>query len=153
MLTRWNPFNELTDLHQEVDRLFGRTWGEVPIRGNEVPWVPATEVTSNKEGWQMRIALPGIEPDDVHVDLHGNTLTIKGERSETKEDKELHVSEIRYGRFERMFTLPAKVEGEKVTASFHDGMLDLRLPLAESAKPRRIEIGKGAKKIDVKKVA
>jgi HSP20 family protein len=152
MLTRWNPFDELTDLHREVDRLFGRTRAEGPIQTPRA-WLPATDVTSSKEGWQLRIALPGIEPEHVSVDLHGNTLTVKGERSETKQDQELHVSEIRYGRFERTFALPAKIESEKVTASFQNGMLELQLPLAEAAKPRRIEIGGGAKGIDVKKVA
>jgi HSP20 family protein len=152
MLTRWSPFDELTDLHREVDRLFGRTRGEGPTQDGRA-WMPATEVTSSKEGWQLRIALPGIEPEHVNVNLHGNTLTVKGERSETKQDQELHVSEIRYGRFERTFALPTKVESEKVTATFENGMLELQLPLAETSKPRRIEIGGGGKGIDVKKVA
>ena len=154
MLTRWSPFDELTDLHREVDRLFGRTRGEEPVRSTEARWVPATEVRSGKEGWNLRIALPGIDPKDVSVDLHGSTLTVKGERSDNKSDAEHHVSEIRYGRFERTFTLPAKVEAEKVTAEYRNGMLELTLPLSESAKPRRIQIDGGrAKAIDVEKVA
>jgi len=154
MLTRWNSFDELTDLHREVDRLFGWTRGEAPARPTEGSWVPATEVTSGKDGWHLRIALPGIDSKEVSVDLHGNTLSIKGERSENTRDAEMHVSEIRYGRFERIFALPAKVEAEKVTANYRNGMLELALPLAESAKPRRIEIGGGeAKAIVVEEVA
>ena len=154
MLSRWNSFDELTDLHREVDHLFGRTWGTVPVLANEGPWVPATEVTSGNDGWQLRIALPGIDQRDVSVDLHGNTLTIKGERTETNRKDELHVSEIRYGRFERAFTLPEKVEGDRVNASFQNGMLELTLPLAASAKPRRIEIGGDeVKEIEVEKVS
>ena len=154
MLARWNPLDEFSGLHREVDRLFGRSWADVPVRANEGAWVPATEVTSGEEGWQLRIALPREDKNDVSVDLHGDTLTIKGERTDTKRNDELHVSEIRYGRFERAFTLPAKVEGDKVNACFENGMLELTLPLAAGARSRRIEIGAApAKEIDVEKIA
>ena len=154
MLARWNPLDEFSVVHREVDRLFGRSWGDVHARTNEGAWVPATEVTSGEGGWQLRVALPGVDKNDVNVDLHGDTLTIKGERTDTKQNDELHVSEIRYGRFERAFTLPAKVEGDKVNARFENGMLELTLPLAASAMSRRIEIGAApVKEIDVEKIA
>ncbi|MBV04834.1 MAG: hypothetical protein CL474_02425 [Acidobacteria bacterium] len=154
MLARWSPLDDFSDLHREVDRLFGRSWSNVATGVNEGAWVPATEVTSGEDGWQLRIALPGVNKNDVNVDLHGETLTIKGERTDTKRNDELHVSEIRYGRFERAFTLPAKVEGDKVNARFENGMLELTLPLAASARSRRIEIGAAAgKDIDVEKIA
>ena len=149
-LTRWNPFEELTSLHREMDQVFGRSWGEYPA-GRGWSWVPPTEVTSDKEGWKVRIALPGIDPKDVHVDLAGNLLTIKGERTVKEEDAEKHMSEIGYGSFERSFTLPENVAIEKVHAAFDNGMLELTLPVAAAAKPRRIEIEGG--KVIPKKVA
>jgi HSP20 family protein len=142
-LTRWNPFEELTSLHRELDRVFGRSWGEFPA-GKGWSWVPATEVTSDEHGWTVRMALPGIEPKDVHVDLTHNVLTVSGERAtevKSEEKAERHMSEIGYGHFERSFTLPENVAAEDVAAHFDNGMLELRLPLREAAKPRRIEIG------------
>ena len=89
------------------------------------------------------MALPGIAPKDVHIDLHGNRLTIAGERTRTETNRPGHTSEFHYGRFERTFTLPANVDAEKVVASYDNGMLALSLPLAEAARPRRIAIGAG----------
>ena len=138
-LTRWDPFEELNNFH----RAFSRHRTAVPAE-RDWPWVPATEVTSDKEGWTVRMALPGIDPKNVEVDLHDNLLTVAGERSGKDGDLEHHVSEFGYGAFERSFTLPSSVDAEKVDAVFERGMLELRLPVAEASKPRRIEIGGGA---------
>ena len=138
-MTRWNPFEELGTLHREMDRVFGRYVGEEPAAGPG--WTPATEVRTGDDGWRVRMALPGIDPSQVHVDLQGGSLTISGERTRTEENGPGYASEIRYGRFERAFTLPAKIDAEKVSAHYENGMLELTLPLAEAAKPRRIEIG------------
>ena len=145
-LTHWDPFEELTSsLHREMDRVFGRSWGEYPARKGW-SWVPATEVTSGKGGWKVRMALPGIDPTDVHVDLSHNVLAITGERTVKAERTEQQISEIGYGRFARSFTIPEHVAIEKVSAYFDNGMLELRLPVSEAAKPRRIDIGKTAPK-------
>ncbi len=139
-MTRWNPFEELGTLHRDMDRVFGRYIGsDGPTAGSA--WTPATEVRTGDDGWKVRMALPGIDPGQVHVDLHGASLTISGERTRTGENGNGYASEIRYGRFERAFTLPAKVDAEKVSAHYENGMLELTLPLAETARPRRIAIG------------
>lgn len=139
-MTRWNPFEELGTLHRDMDRVFGRYIGsDEPTSGPA--WTPATEVRTGDDGWKVRMALPGIDPSDVHVDLHGGSLTISGERTRTEKDAGGYASEIHYGRFERAFTLPAKVDAEKVSAHYENGMLELTLPLAETARPRRIAIG------------
>jgi HSP20 family protein len=143
--TRWSPFDELTSLHREMDRLFSRTFGESQAPADST-FAPALEVTSGKDGWHVRVALPGIDPKDVQIDLAGDTLTIRGERTHTgqKGDKNnAHVTEIAYGRFERTLTLPDAIDQDKVTATYNNGMLELALPLRESVKPRRIEV-KGA---------
>ena len=149
-LTRWHPFDEMSNLHRNVDRAFGRLLGDWPAT-QDWSWLPATEATSGSEGWTLRMALPGIDPEDVHVELHGNGLTVSGERPVKDEDTDRHMSEIGYGRFERRFTLPKDVATEGVTATFEHGMLELTLPMAEASKARRIEIAgtkaKGAKKV------
>ncbi len=143
-MTRWNPFAELNTLHREMDRVFGRYVGDDEAGPERSAWVPATEINSGKDGWTLRMALPGIDPGDVQIDLHGNALSISGQRTRTAGDGR-HTSELHYGRFERSFTLPSNVDAEKVSAGFTHGMLTLTLPLAEAAKPRRIAInGAGA---------
>ncbi len=142
-LTRWNPFDELTDLHRDLDRVFSRSFG-VEKGDKAWSWVPAAEVTSDKEGWKVRMGLPGIEPKDVHVELDHNVLTVTGERTVKEEDSDRHLSEIGYGRFERAFTVPDNVDPEKVSAEFDNGMLELKLPVAEvSRNRRRIDIAGG----------
>ena len=141
-MTRWNPFEELTGLHREMDRVFGRYVGDERAGAPATAWVPATEVSSGDDGWKIRVALPGIDPQDVHIDLHGNSLTISGERTRAETNGRGRPSEFHYGRFERAFTLPANVDAEQVVAGYVNGMLELTLPLAEAAKPRRIAIGK-----------
>jgi HSP20 family protein len=140
MLTRWSPFEELTSLHREMDRLFGRAFGDVQAAPtSQAAFAPAIEVASDKDGWNVRLALPGVEPKDVHIEVAGNTLTVKGERRpETK--NEPYMTEITYGRFERTLQLPESIDGEKVLATYRNGLLELRLPLRESVKPRKIEI-------------
>jgi HSP20 family protein len=144
--TRWSPFEELTSLHREMDRLFGRAYGDSTGAPAGV-FAPALEVTSGKDSWHVRVALPGIDPKDVQIDLAGDTLTIRGERTRTlpvgNEKGQPHVTEIAYGRFERTLTLPDAIDAEKVNATYNNGMLELALPLRESVKPRRIEV-KGA---------
>ena len=150
-LTRWRPFNEMTDFHRDVDRVFGRMLGDWPATP-EWSWLPATEVTSWTGGWTLKMALPGIDPKDVDVELTGKVLTVSGERTVKDEKTDRHLSEIGYGRFERRFTLPEDVAAKDVAATFEHGMLELTLPAAEATKPRRIEIG-GTRAKESKKVA
>jgi HSP20 family protein len=144
-MTRWSPFDELTSLHREMDRLFSRAYGESGASASA--FAPALEVTSAKDAWHVRVALPGIDPKDVQIDLAGETLTIRGERIRTvpvnSEKGQAHLSEIAYGRFERTLTLPDSIDAEKVSATYNHGMLELALPLRESVKPRRIEVKAG----------
>ena len=106
-LTRWSPLAEMNNLHRDLERAFGLSWDHFPAERDRA-WVPATEVTSDNGGWKMRMALPGIDPKDVQVDLHRDVLTITGERNlQRAEQTEQHLSEFGYGRFERSFTLPA----------------------------------------------
>lgn len=143
-MTRWNPFQELTDLHRQMDQVFGRYLGDERPGTPTAAWAPATEIHAGDTGWTLRAALPGIDPDDVYVDLQGSRLTISGERKRTGENGQGHVSELHYGRFERTFDLPGNVDADHVSAHYDRGMLELTLPLAEAAKPRRIAIGSGS---------
>lgn len=140
MLTRWSPFEELTTLHREMDRLFSRAFEAPSGQPASAAFVPAIEVVSAKDGWDARLALPGVDPKDVQIEVAGNTLIVRGERAARETRAEAYLSEITYGRFERTLTLPESIDGDKVTATYRNGMLELHLPLKESVKPRRIQI-------------
>jgi HSP20 family protein len=107
-------------------------------------------VLSGKDAWHVRVALPGIDPKNVQIDLAGDTLTIRGERSRIhpvgNDKTQAHLTEIAYGRFERTLTLPDAIDSDKVNATYNNGMLELSLPLRESLKPRRIEVKGGDQK-------
>jgi HSP20 family protein len=139
-LTRWTPFDDLFRLHRRLDRLFDEVFGigEDFGRGPRLGFVPPVEMTSTDDSYQVRVALPGVDPKDVSIEVSGNVLTIRGEHRAERSDAE--VSEFDYGRFERSLTLPSTIDLDKVTASYRHGVLELRMPWKESVKPRRIPI-------------
>lgn len=143
-MTRWTPWTELAGLHRDLDSMFGRVFGETGARqttdsSSLTSFTPAANVRREGDKWLVSLALPGISPDKVDIDIVGRTLRVRGERiSEQKADPV--VSEIIYGRFEREFTLPEEIDAKHVQATYRQGMLDLVLPLSEGAKPHRVQV-------------
>jgi HSP20 family protein len=155
LTTRWNPFEELLTLHRDLDRVFGRQRGEHSPGAASGTWTPQSEIVSLEDGWQLRVALPGVEPSDVQITLHGNSLRISGERQPVDAGQpDSFSSELTYGPFERTFTLPSNVDGDKVEASHRHGMLYLTVPVVQGARARRIAIsGADLRDIEMKKSA
>ena len=140
-LTRWTPWTELAGLHRDLDSIFGRVFGETGARQSVDSFVPAADVRREGDKWMLSMALPGISPDQVEIDVVGGTLRVRGDRTATgTSTSEPIISEISYGRFEREFTLPEDIDAQHVEATYRHGMLELLLPLSEGAKPRRIEV-------------
>ncbi|PYR43342.1 MAG: heat-shock protein Hsp20 [Acidobacteria bacterium] len=138
-MTRWTPWTELAGVHRDLDSLFNRVFGDT-VRSQSVDaFTPAADLRRDGDTWKVSLALPGIPPDKVDIDIVGRTLRVRGER--TAEEKiEPVMSEITYGRFEREFTLPEEIDAQHVQATYRHGMLELSLPLAEGAKPHRIAV-------------
>jgi len=140
-LIRWTPWTELAGLHRDLDSIFGRVFGETTARQSVDSFVPAADVRRVGDKWMLSMALPGISPDKLEIDVVGRTLRVRGDRMATEKSKsEPIISEISYGRFEREFTLPEDIDAQHVEATYRHGMLELVLPLSEGAKPRRIEV-------------
>ena len=139
------PFGDLLSLRQAMDRLFEesfvdpRTWSP-----GESALVPL-DVYATDEELVVEVNLPGIKPEEVEITVDGNTLTIAGEtRSPRKDDEGSTIlSEIRRGAFTRTLALPAGLEPDRATATSEDGVLTLRIPKAERAKPRQIKVTSG----------
>jgi HSP20 family protein len=105
-------------------------------------WSPSVDIYETDDALVMKAELPGVSKDDVRVDVHQNTLILRGERKHEAEVKDEHYHRVErtYGTFQRSFVLPTMIDQEKVQATFKEGVLELRLPKLESAKPRRVAI-------------
>lgn len=132
--TVWPTLGRLANLQDELDRFF-----ESPLRA----WAPALDVHEDKDGFTIRAELPGMKREDIEVSVQDGALVISGERQDEKIDEgtEVHRQERYFGRFSRALTLPTAVAGDKVKATYKDGILTVVLPKAEEAKPKRITVG------------
>ena len=142
-MERWDPFRGIGEIQSEVNRLFDSWSG----RGNTVGermWLPAVDVHETKDDFVLTLDIPGVSQKDVHISITGDLLTVKGERRFERESEEAghtyHRVERLYGKFERSVQLPTMVQTDKVKASYHDGVLTVKLPKAEEVKPREVKI-------------
>lgn len=149
VLTRWDPFRELSGLQDRMNRLFNEQFGamtsEQPLTG---AFVPPVDVYEDEQSVQLRIEVPGMDEKDIDIRMENNTLTIRGERKFEKEEKEenFHRIERRYGSFTRSFTLPSTVNPEDVNADYDKGVLKIRLAKRAEAKPKQIKVNIGGGK-------
>jgi len=126
-----------------MDRLFTGSLGELPRAGQFFnQWAPSLDLYEDKDHVFVKAEVPGMKKEDIDVSLHDNAVTISGERKfeQKQEDAENYRSERFFGRFSRSVTLPMAVDGNKVTASYKDGILTITLPKSETAKPKQIEV-------------
>lgn len=103
---------------------------------------PAIEVTEMESAFEVQAALPGIKKEDISIEVENNRLKISGERSSssTSENDKTHISEFRYGKFERAVLLPKNADYEKIEARFEDGLLKVSILKKEELKPKTIAI-------------
>ncbi len=140
-LIRRRPFTELLDLRNEMDRLLGDTFRA--FEGEDAfGWKPAVDIEENENEFVVSAELPGINKDDIKISITDNNLNISGEISEKKDvqEKNYHLKERIRGKFQRSITLPTTVDASKAEANYEEGILSIRLPKAEEAKPKEIEI-------------
>jgi len=144
-LVTWDPFAELEDVRQTMDRIVRSAFGDLrlPDPARVTSWVPAVDIEETDEAFVVEAEVPGARRDDVTVDLRGNELTIRGEVTERERTGVVRRRARRTGRFEYRVTLPADVDGDRVTATLRDGVLHLEVPKVAAVQPRRIEITTG----------
>ena len=148
---RYNPFQQMQSLQDEINRLFsvnsGPSWGDRDQGLGRGVWNPHVDIYENKDQISLEVELPGLSKDDIHLTFENNVLTLSGERrfENDQEEKNYHRVERLYGSFTRSFTLPNTVSGDGIAAEYRDGVLYLSLPKREEVKARRIEIaGEGS---------
>lgn len=147
----WQPFSEMARWEREMDGVFddffGKRlrplWGERwwPSRDLSVA-PPALDLYEDQDEIVAKVELPGLEKDDIEIQVSDGLLTIKGEkkREEEIEDKNYYRLERSHGSFSRTVNLPAEVQGEKARASFKNGVLEIRLPKSEEAKKKETRV-------------
>jgi HSP20 family protein len=143
-LVRWEPFRDLTDFRNSIDRVFDRGYAR--------PWRVVTwenggslfpvDVSDTEDSVVVTASLPGVTAEDINVSITGTALTIKGETKseETAEEANYYRQERRSGGFERSIRLPVRVEAAEASATFENGVLTLDLPKAADVKTQTIEI-------------
>lgn len=144
-LTRWEPFKEMMSLREAMNRLFEDSFirpSAWPLPFDGDAFGLPVDVIEKKDEVLVKASVPGLKPEDIDVSITGDVLTIKGEtKSEEKiEDGTYLRQERRYGRFERSLQLPTLVVADKADAKFEHGVLTLKLPKAEEARPHTIKV-------------
>ena len=152
-LTRYRPLRgevSLGDLNRWMDdTLSSLAWN----RGENLrSWYPETDVSETPEHLILRLEVPGLTRDHIRISVENNVLTVRGEKQQetTSEDESFYRTERSYGAFERSFSLPAHSDANHVQATLDNGVLTIKLPRREEARPREvpIEAGGSAKRIE-----
>lgn len=139
---RRNGGSGLTRLQDEMSDLFGRFFGDRDLMWSGQRFWPAINVAEKEDAISVEVEIPGCKAEDIELSVHGNSLTIKGEKKERSEEKKenYYHQESRYGSFHREVILPSEVDPDKVQAKCLEGVLTITMPKAEKAKAKKIKI-------------
>jgi HSP20 family protein len=139
-LTLIDPSREIEDIYNRMGQLMNVAFGDLSVAGlNEAPWAPFADVSETDDSYLVRVELPGVNKDQVDVQLNDRELVIAGEVKEEEKGRK-HRSSRRTGRFEYRTYLPGDINAESVSGQLSDGVLTVTVPKTETAKPRRVEI-------------
>lgn len=138
-LVRYNPWQEMNSLQRQLNRLFddaltSDNWGDF----SNLSKLPAAELTETNDALHLKLEVPGMEAKDLDIQVMADRVAISGERK--SEIKEKTRSEFRYGKFQRVIPLPARIQNTNVTADYKDGILNLTLPKSEEEKNKVVKV-------------
>jgi HSP20 family protein len=147
----WQPLNEMEEWGRNFEDYFGRPF--MPAQWRRLPsfsemWAPALDVVEKDDRFTVKVELPGVKEEDVDVSISGDLLTISGKKEAESEVKKkgYYYKESSSGSFSRSITLPSMVEVGKIEACYEKGVLEITLPKAVEAKPKKIKLTAGKKK-------
>ena len=154
-IIRWDPFRDWMTLRERMNKLFDESFtGREEEKGLVAgAWSPSVDIHETDKELVLTAEVPGVDEDDLEVNVEGNTLSIRGKREFEKETKEedFHRIERSYGSFYRSFTLPTNVDQDKIEANFDDGLLRITMPKKPELKPKKVNVLKGKNKKTEKK--
>jgi HSP20 family protein len=148
-LVRWDPTREVDSLQSEMNRLFDTFFGSGPANGATGGirrWVSPMDLVETDDHLVLKADLPGLDTDDVNIEVKDGVLTVSGERTTEHEERAdgFYRVERAFGGFSRSMSLPDNVDAERINASFDKGVLEVRIPKPEERKPHRVQIGAAA---------
>ena len=148
-LVRWSPLTELASLQNDMARMMDTFFAPRGGNGGST-WLPAVDVTETDEELVLSFDLPGLTEDEISIELEDNVLTVSGRRERKHERKGDNYFrwERRFGQFSRAVALPAGVRENDINATYENGVLEVHVPKPEEHKPKKIQIGTGAKAIE-----
>ena len=144
-LVRWDPFRDVAELHNRINRMFDESFDRSRYPGDDVglrAWRPAVDIYETENGIAIDVELPGISKEEVAVEVKDDILTLKGERSVNpliKED-DYYRRERQYGPFKRSFTLHQNIQPAQITATFKDGILRIDIPRPSEERAKQITV-------------
>jgi HSP20 family protein len=140
-MSRWDPWQEFRELQSRLDQLmggvFGSGGGEAGVLSG---WTPLADVTETSDAYVIKVEVPGVKREDIHIEVTGTELAIRGETKADDEGGQPRQRARRYGRFEYRAALPTQIDTSAITAEMSDGVLTVRVPKSQADQPRRIEI-------------
>jgi HSP20 family protein len=138
-IERWDPFREMDSLQRRMNHLFEQM---MPWEDGGLAFMPSVEMDETAEEIHIKLEIPGLEAKDLDIEVSENSVSIAGERQqETKtEEKGIVRSEFHYGKFERVIPLSTRVQNDKVTAEYKNGILTLTLPKTEEEKHKVVKV-------------
>jgi HSP20 family protein len=142
-IQHWEPFRELVSLRDAMNSLLQESFVRpTGLPGDRNPTMIPLDISENENEFIVKATLPDVRPEDVQITAQGDTLMIRGESKseEEKKDEHYHLRERRIGQFQRLVTVSTPISADKAQAQFEDGVLRLRLPKAEEARPKQIRV-------------
>jgi HSP20 family protein len=144
-IVRWDPFRDIATLQDRINRIFNESFGRTRDFDEEVglyDWSPPVDIYETADGIVLKVELPGVDKDDVSVEVKDNVLSLKGERLLDPEIKDEHYyrKERSFGKFNRSFSLQETIKPDLIKASFKDGVLTVAIPRPEEEKPKQVTV-------------
>ena len=144
-LVKWNPWREMPAVQGSLNRFFDDPFFRISRMADDSEmgmWNPAVDIYEKDDHFMIKAELPGVDKNDIKIDLKDRLLTLSGERTYDNEvnEENYYRRERTYGKFQRAFTLPADVDSDKIKAEYKDGVLQIEVPKPEEKKAKRVTI-------------
>ena len=141
-IVRYNPWSEIDSVQRQINRMFNEAVTPATSANRNYSRYPNAELTDTEEALILKLEVPGMKPEDIEIEATVKSVSVKGERKfeVAAEDADKTRSEFRYGSFDRVISLPARIQNTEVKAEYKDGILYLTLPKAEAEKNKVVKV-------------
>ena len=145
-ILKGDPFKDIMTLRDRMERLFEESLNRLKEAGDDMShssWSPSVDIYETIQNMTINVEIPGVEKEDITVEVKNNSLYLQGERKfeQCIDEENYHRMERSYGTFSRVFSLPMSVDQDQVKASFKNGVLEITIPKTEESQPTQIDVG------------